>query len=238
MLRRGRGKSKTNTQEIQINRKKTALSVLALLVISLGLLFTFGANPASGDDGKQKAKVIKKQLKSQRNQTKRWVAKADRWAHKRNKHVRHKSYKVTWNLAKEKRRTAVWKKQAFRQKKLTKKWKRTHSIRIKLCVRAGFPRSLCPDLIKAAKAEGLISWSHDSNLAWIMRHESGFSPNAQNPSSSAYGLFQFLNTTWSGTGISKSADPYWQSRAGLRYVKRRYGTPAGAVSWWRSHNWY
>ena len=30
--------------------------------------------------------------------------------------------------------------------------------------------------------------------------ESGWNPNAQNPSSTAYGIAQFLDSTWAGTG--------------------------------------
>jgi hypothetical protein len=75
-------------------------------------------------------------------------------------------------------------------------------------------------------------------LAWVINHESGFNPNAQNPTSTAYGLFQFLNGTWGGVGGHKTSDPYLQSVYGLRYISSRYGTPLGAQAFWQAHHWY
>jgi hypothetical protein len=68
--------------------------------------------------------------------------------------------------------------------------------------------------------------------------ESGWNPNAQNPSSTAYGIPQFLNSTWSGTGIAKTSDGYRQIDAGLIYIDQRYGSPCGAWSHSRSTGWY
>ena len=73
---------------------------------------------------------------------------------------------------------------------------------------------------------------------WIVQKESGWNPNAQNPSSTAYGLFQFLDTTWAETGISKTSDPKLQAEAGARYIDRRYGSPTAAKSFWEANNWY
>lgn len=75
-------------------------------------------------------------------------------------------------------------------------------------------------------------------LAQLISHESGFNPTAQNPTSTAYGLFQFLDSTWAGTGIAKTSDPYAQTIAGLRYISSRYGSPVGAWNFWQAHNWY
>lgn len=72
----------------------------------------------------------------------------------------------------------------------------------------------------------------------LVSRESSFNPNAQNPSSTAYGLFQFLNGTWAGTGIAKTSDPYRQAIAGMRYIKARYGDPNGALRFWMAHHWY
>ena len=55
--------------------------------------------------------------------------------------------------------------------------------------------------------------------------ESGWNPNAQNPTSTAYGIPQFLNSTWAGTGIAKTSDGYRQIDAGLIYIENRYGSP-------------
>jgi hypothetical protein len=68
--------------------------------------------------------------------------------------------------------------------------------------------------------------------------ESGWNPNAQNPSSTAYGIPQFLDSTWAGTGIAKTSDGYRQIDAGLIYIDARYGSPCGAWSHSQSTGWY
>jgi hypothetical protein len=75
-------------------------------------------------------------------------------------------------------------------------------------------------------------------LAQLITHESGWRPTAQNPTSTAYGLFQFLDSTWASTGIAKTSDPGRQTVAGLRYIGSRYGTPVGAWNFWQRHHWY
>lgn len=75
-------------------------------------------------------------------------------------------------------------------------------------------------------------------LDWLIQHESSWNPNAQNPKSTAYGLFQFLNSTWASTGIAKTSDPRMQAIAGLKYISSRYGSPLGAKAFWQAHRWY
>ncbi|WP_240373041.1 tape measure protein [Brevibacterium zhoupengii] len=76
------------------------------------------------------------------------------------------------------------------------------------------------------------------DLNWLLTRESGWNPNAQNPSSSAYGLFQFLNGTWGTVGGSKTSDPKMQLEYGLKYIKQRYGDVQGARSFWERNHWY
>jgi hypothetical protein len=68
--------------------------------------------------------------------------------------------------------------------------------------------------------------------------ESGWNPNAQNPSSTAYGIAQFLDSTWGGTGIAKTSDGYRQIDAGLIYIEKAYGSPCGAWAKSQSSGWY
>jgi cell wall-associated NlpC family hydrolase len=75
-------------------------------------------------------------------------------------------------------------------------------------------------------------------LDWLISKESSWNPAAQNPTSTAYGLFQFLDKTWAGTGGTKTSDPVLQSFYGLKYIKNRYKTPAGAKAHWESNHWY
>lgn len=72
----------------------------------------------------------------------------------------------------------------------------------------------------------------------LLMQESGFNNTAQNPTSTAYGMFQFLDTTWAGYGVPKTSDPTAQSIAGGRYLKSRYGDPLGAWAHERAFNWY
>lgn len=72
----------------------------------------------------------------------------------------------------------------------------------------------------------------------IIDHESGFRPTAKNPKSTAYGMFQFLDSTWGTVGGSRTSDPTFQSQYGLQYIKQKYGTPSAAWSFWQAHNSY
>ena len=80
--------------------------------------------------------------------------------------------------------------------------------------------------------------SQFSCLQNLWGKESKWNPNAQNPSSTAYGIPQFLDSTWAGTGIAKTSDGYRQIDAGLIYIDSRYGSPCGAWSHSQSTGWY
>jgi TP901 family phage tail tape measure protein len=93
-------------------------------------------------------------------------------------------------------------------------------------------------IVKAVAAR--YGW--DGGAEWnalyaLIAKESSWNPNAQNPTSTAYGLFQFLNSTWGGYG-AKTSDPRLQTEAGLKYIRDRYNDPIGAWAFHRSHNWY
>ncbi|SFL04965.1 transglycosylase SLT domain-containing protein [Geodermatophilus ruber] len=68
--------------------------------------------------------------------------------------------------------------------------------------------------------------------------ESGWNPNAQNRTSTAYGIPQFLDSTWASTGIAKTSDGYRQIDAGLIYIESRYGSPCAAWAHSQAKNWY
>ena len=74
-------------------------------------------------------------------------------------------------------------------------------------------------------------------LNWIVNKESSWNPNAQNPTSTAYGLFQFLDGTWGAYG-PKTSDPRLQAEYGLKYIKDRYGDPERAMLFHQAHGWY
>lgn len=83
-------------------------------------------------------------------------------------------------------------------------------------------------------------WLQD--LSELAARESSYNPGASNPSSSAKGMFQFLNGTRNNKaynkGITDWSDPVQQSVAAIRYVKSRYKTPADALKHWDEEGWY
>jgi hypothetical protein len=75
-------------------------------------------------------------------------------------------------------------------------------------------------------------------INWIVSRESGGNPNAQNPRSTAFGLFQLLDGTWASTGVAKTSNPGLQTQAGLTYIRNRYGDPIAAQQFWRANGYY
>lgn len=93
----------------------------------------------------------------------------------------------------------------------------------------------------AQKIAGNYGWNNPNELAaWykLGMKESGWRNTAQNPTSTAYGIGQFLDSTWKGYGISKTSDPALQVEAMARYIKARYGSPSAALAFHNAHNWY
>jgi len=82
-------------------------------------------------------------------------------------------------------------------------------------------------------------WGTEWNsIVLIINGESKWCETAQNPWTSAFGLGQFLNSTWAGVGISKTTDPLLQAEAMMVYISGRYGTPSRAWAWKSVHGWY
>ena len=74
--------------------------------------------------------------------------------------------------------------------------------------------------------------------------ESHFNPKAKNMSSGAYGIAQFLPSTWGNYNVTKTAEARLQVKYGLRYILKRYGTTAdpngacNAWAFWQKKKWY
>jgi len=66
----------------------------------------------------------------------------------------------------------------------------------------------------------------------------GWNPYAKNPSSGAYGIFQFMPQTWGNYGVVKTSDPYKQVSYGLRYIKVRYGSECQALNFHYAKGWF
>lgn len=104
----------------------------------------------------------------------------------------------------------------------------------------GVPSSVSGNaaIVKSIFANQFGWGGHWPSTYRLLMKESGFRNTAQNPTSTAYGLFQFLNSTWRGTGIGKTSNPRLQTIAGGRYIDGRYGNPSNALRFHLAHNWY
>jgi len=79
-----------------------------------------------------------------------------------------------------------------------------------------------------------------SCLKWILTKESHMNPKAKNPTSSAKGVGQLLDTTYKNIGLKHSADPMAQVVASIAYISRHYGSDGAcaAKAFWLQHSYY
>lgn len=78
-------------------------------------------------------------------------------------------------------------------------------------------------------------WSYFNDL---IKKESQWNSEADNPNSTAYGLGQFLNSTWDDVGCEKTSDKYKQIDCTIDYIALRYGTPQKAITFHKKNNHY
>lgn len=103
---------------------------------------------------------------------------------------------------------------------------------------SGKPKSALQKYAAQKLSEQGMGQDDVAALITLWNKESGWDPNAQNPDSTAFGIAQFLNGTWAGTGTKKTSDPYQQIDAGLKYINQRYGSPSKALQFHLQNNWY
>lgn len=92
-------------------------------------------------------------------------------------------------------------------------------------------------MMKLAAKYGWGSGPMWAALNSLVMSESGFDNHAQNPTSTAYGIGQFLDSTWAGFG-PKTSNPRLQEIYMLEYIKQRYKNPERAWSFHQANNWY
>jgi membrane-bound lytic murein transglycosylase MltF len=78
-------------------------------------------------------------------------------------------------------------------------------------------------------------WTYFNDLIY---RESKWDSKAQNRYSTAFGLGQFLNSTWKTVGCTKTLDPYIQVDCTIKYVKQNYGNPHKAIRFHNARGWY
>ena len=75
----------------------------------------------------------------------------------------------------------------------------------------------------------------------ILKHESHFNPKAKNPTSTAKGVGQLLDTTYANLGMKHSSDGMAQTVAALAYIGRHYGgknATCSAWTHWQRNQWF
>lgn len=91
-------------------------------------------------------------------------------------------------------------------------------------------------LLLAEFGFGADQWSCLDSL-WTK--ESNWRVDADNPTSSAYGIPQSLpGSKMASAGADWATNPVTQIRWGLGYIEDRYGTPCSAWAHSRANNWY
>lgn len=106
-----------------------------------------------------------------------------------------------------------------------------HTREVSLEDPRGIARALLADFGFADSQFGCLDrlWTKESNWRW----------NADNPSSSAYGIPQALpGSKMSSAGADWATNPETQIKWGLGYIKARYGTPCAAWAHSQRVGWY
>ena len=84
----------------------------------------------------------------------------------------------------------------------------------------------------------IVPENEESCYFQIIDRESDWNPLAQNPKSTAFGIGQFLNSTWGLVDYKKTKNPYDQIDAMVLYVKLIYGDGCNAWHFKSHHGWY
>ena len=88
-------------------------------------------------------------------------------------------------------------------------------------------------------AKTLIPNNHQyACLVKLWTQESHWNPKALNRSSGAYGIAQFLPTTWGNYNLKKTSNAMRQVEFGLHYIKVRYSTSCQAWQHEQRWGWY
>jgi len=96
------------------------------------------------------------------------------------------------------------------------------------------------DIKEFSKCEVAKKWDDTqwSAFEYIVQKESNWDSTAQNPTSTAYGISQFLNSTWKLGSYKKTGNPQIQILAMVEYIEVRYNTPTEAFIYWQANKHY
>jgi TP901 family phage tail tape measure protein len=105
----------------------------------------------------------------------------------------------------------------------------------------GAPGNVTGNAAIVQRVAGQYGWGSGAewdSLYRVVMRESGFRNTAQNPTSTAYGMGQFLDSTWATLGLAKTSDPLFQAVGIMKYIQQRYIDPIGAWRHEQSMGWY
>jgi hypothetical protein len=103
------------------------------------------------------------------------------------------------------------------------------------------PKITDPREIARQMARSKYGWGAEQFACYnnIIIRESNWLWNADNPTSSAYGIPQALpGKKMASAGADWLTNPATQIKWGLGYVKDRFGTPCSAWAFKKAHGWY
>ncbi|WP_327302285.1 transglycosylase SLT domain-containing protein [Streptomyces sp. NBC_01298] len=104
---------------------------------------------------------------------------------------------------------------------------------------AAVPAQAAPMSAKAIAQQMIKDPAQFAAFNNIVSRESGWDHTATNSSSGAYGLVQALPASkMASAGSDWKTNPATQIKWGLDYMNSRYGSPAGAWTFWQNHHWY
>ncbi|MFF1413614.1 transglycosylase SLT domain-containing protein [Streptomyces sp. NPDC058289] len=104
---------------------------------------------------------------------------------------------------------------------------------------AAVPAQAAPMSAKAIAQQMIKDPAQFAAFNNIVSRESGWDYTATNASSGAYGLVQALPASkMSSAGSDWKTNPATQIKWGLDYMNSRYGSPAGAWTFWQNNHWY
>lgn len=102
------------------------------------------------------------------------------------------------------------------------------------------PLEISPNIKVYAFEQVLNKWDDEQWVYFndLIKRESRWSNTEQNPNSTAYGLGQFLNSTWETVNCKKTSNSYKQIDCTIKYISMTYGTPKKAISFHNKNHYY
>jgi hypothetical protein len=111
---------------------------------------------------------------------------------------------------------------------------------------SGGSPALKQQAFQIGRSFGFSGAATEAAIDYIVSNESGWNPRAQNPTSTASGLWQHVRGTWQANRPNtasrfanmKDAPTDLQDVAGFNYIQGKFGNPVAARAYWQAHHYY